>query len=405
MATSSLRPPASSDPAELAEEVDLDLDKKRRIIDLFSRLEDMSYYDLLGVPLDADKKQIKAAYYRLAPELHPDSYFRKNLGSFKAKIETLFTRITLAHDVLSAKQRRAEYDAYLDQSLLNRSMADALAYAEQEARAIEEQIEQRARATTPSPIPGTPARQTLAPDQRRAILARKLSGPSFQRVAPRPRSDAAPLSTPPPPLADSPAAHQAAAQTLRARYEAAKAEALRGQVTSYRRLADEAIAQNDYAKAANAYRIAAHLSPGDLGLQERCDHVQKLASGALATGYLKQAAYEENEGRWADASLSYTRATEGRPDDAFAHERAAFSTIKAGGSARRAVEYARRAVELLPQSPENRITLGRAYLAAGLAVSALAELDRALSAGPLDAQHKQIVGELRVQAHRLQKLG
>lgn len=406
MAPSSLRPPPSHDPAELAEEVDLELDKKRRILDLYARLDLTSYYDLLGVPFDADKKQIKAAYYKLAPEFHPDSYFRKNLGTYKPKIEAIFTRVTLAHDVLTAKQRRAEYDAYLEQTTQNRSIESALESAAEEARAVEEAIEQSARSSAPVAPEGPAALQrpaALSVDQRKAILARKLAGQSYSRLA-RPRPDGAPASVPPPAYTP-PEAQRAAAETLRARYEAAKAEAVRSRIAAYRKTAEDAVVANDFAKAANAYRIAAHLAPDDVGLIERAAEVQKLAAAALAAGYLKQGAYEEHEGRWADASLSYVRAAEGRPDDAFAHERAAFAMIKAGSNARRAVELARRAVEIQPQSPDNHITLARAFLAASFAVSAVAELDRALAAGPLDAQHKQIVAELRDQAHRMSKLG
>ena len=403
MAPSSIHPPPN-EPVELAEEVDLDLEKKRRILELYERLDEMSYYDLLGVPFDADKKQVKGAYYKLAPEFHPDSYFRKNLGSYKPKIEAIFTRITLAHDVLTARQRRAEYDAYLDQAVRNRSLEDALARSEQEARAVEEQIERAVRATAPPEPPPAPERPALSAEQRREILARRLTGQNFARLQARHHQSGANGSPAPPPV-DSPEAKRAAAQTLKARYDAAKAEALRVRITNYQKVAEAAILENDFAKAANSYRIAAHLAPDDAALQRRSDEVQRLAAAALAAGYLKQAAYEEHEGRWADASLSYARAAEGRPDDAFAHERAGFATIKSGGSARRAVEYARRAVELQPQNPDNRITLARAYLAAGFGVSALAELDRALASGPMDAQHKQIVGELRDQAHRLNKLG
>lgn len=403
MAPTSLGPASEPhDPPELAEDIDLELDRKRRILDLFARLDDVSYYELLGVPENADKKAIKGAYYKLAPEFHPDSYFRKNLGSFKAKIEAIFTRLTLAHDVLTARQRRAEYDAYLSQTLQNRSIADALAHADEEARAVAEAIEQSARAAAPDEAPA-PSRPALSADQRRAILARKLAGQGFARLGPRPAA-AAP-SPPPPPVTASPEQKRAAAEALRVRYEAARAEALRARIQNYRAEAEAAIAQEDFARAANAYRVAAHLAPDDAALQRRCEEVQHLAASALAAGYLKQAAYEENEGRWADASLSYSRAAEGRPEDPFAHERAAHATIKAGGSARRAVEYARRAVELAPGNPEHRITLARAYIAAGFAVSALGELERALAAGPMDAQHKQIVAELREQAHRLQKLG
>jgi curved DNA-binding protein CbpA len=410
MAPTSQGPSSSNDdPPELSEQVDLELEAKRRILELYGRLDDVTYYELLGVPAAADKKQVKSAYYKLAPLFHPDSYFRKNLGSFKPKIEAIFTRLTLAHDVLTVQQRRVEYDTYLEQTLENRSIADALAHAEQEARAIAEAIEQTARAASGSSAGGVVAaepasnRPSLTPDERRAILARKLAGQSYSKLAQRPRAEPPPSA--PAPSSDTPEAKRANAEALRVRYEAAKAEALRARIQNYRQAAEEALTQGDFAKAANAYRIAAHLAPDDAGLQARCDEVQRQAAAALAAGYLKQAAYEENEGRWADAALSYARAVEGRPDDAFAHERAAHATIKAGGSARRAVELARRAVELGPQNPNGRLTLARAFIAAGFAVSAIAELDRAQAAGPMDARHKQIVADLREQAHRLQKLG
>lgn len=165
----------------MAEEVDLELEKKRRILELFDRLDEMSYYDLLAVPFDSDKKQVKAAYYKLAPEFHPDSYFRKNLGSFKPKIEAIFTRITLAHDVLTARQRRAEYDAYLDQSVRNRSIEDALAQAEQEARAVEEAIERAIRVETPPRRRWSPSRSD--PCSRPSSGARSWRGSSRGRAS------------------------------------------------------------------------------------------------------------------------------------------------------------------------------------------------------------------------------
>jgi hypothetical protein len=102
------------DPAELDEDVELDLERKRRILEMFYRLDALNHYELLGVERTAERKQIKSAYYELAPELHTDKYFGKRLGSYKAKIETIFSRITMAHDVLTHRDRRAEYDRQLE---------------------------------------------------------------------------------------------------------------------------------------------------------------------------------------------------------------------------------------------------------------------------------------------------
>src|SRR5262249_33715587 len=87
---------ANYDPAELDEPVDLPPDQKKKILDLFYTLDQRNYYELLGVPRSADKKVIKAAYYGFASTVHPDRFFRKNLGSFKLKMEAIFGKVTVA---------------------------------------------------------------------------------------------------------------------------------------------------------------------------------------------------------------------------------------------------------------------------------------------------------------------
>lgn len=64
------------------------------------------YYDILGVPRDADPEQIKKAYRRLAMEHHPD----RNAGVPEA--EARFKELSEAYDVLKDPQRRAAYDRF-----------------------------------------------------------------------------------------------------------------------------------------------------------------------------------------------------------------------------------------------------------------------------------------------------
>ncbi len=92
------------------EEVDLDESHRARIVDVYSRLSIVTHYELLGVDPGADKKEIKKAYFELASIFHPDRFFRKKLGTYKEKMESIFGKMTEAHDVLTSKQR-ADYDA------------------------------------------------------------------------------------------------------------------------------------------------------------------------------------------------------------------------------------------------------------------------------------------------------
>ncbi|OJY69820.1 MAG: molecular chaperone DnaJ [Sphingobium sp. 66-54] len=61
-------------------------------------------YSLLGVPRGADEAAIKSAYRKLAKQLHPD----RNKDNPKAGER--FSEVTRAYDLLSDKDKRAQYD-------------------------------------------------------------------------------------------------------------------------------------------------------------------------------------------------------------------------------------------------------------------------------------------------------
>lgn len=406
---------AGYDRAEIDEAVDLDIEKKKRILELFARLDELTYYELLGVGTQADKKQIKSAYYGLAPEFHPDKYFRKNLGSYKPKIEAIFARITLAHDVLTAPDQRVEYDEYLETTSKNRSMSAVLEQDEPDVAAVKAAVEQTAAAALRaqpgryqevnkrSPVertsPGVAPAPAMSPEEvlrrRRDALARKLTG--GRRPAPTPVQR-------PRVVEMDPEVAARAAEALRVRHEAALADARRVHVQRHIEAGRTALAREDYAAAANAYRIVASLAPDDQQVQATCEEAMKVVAAALADGYWKQAMYEESQERWAEAALSYAKVCAGRPQDGIAHERVANATLRVGANVRRAVEFARKAVELAPTSPEFRVTLARTYGAAGLEKSMNGELDRALELSKNSPKIAAIVAQVRATSPKESKV-
>jgi molecular chaperone DnaJ len=64
------------------------------------------YYDVLGVPRDADDATIKKAFRRLARELHPD------VNRHDPDAEEKFKEAAEAYEVLSDAERRATYDRH-----------------------------------------------------------------------------------------------------------------------------------------------------------------------------------------------------------------------------------------------------------------------------------------------------
>ncbi|MDO5054406.1 MAG: molecular chaperone DnaJ [Pasteurella oralis] len=64
------------------------------------------YYEVLGVERGADEKEIKRAYKKLAMKYHPD----RTQGN--KELEEKFKEIQEAYEVLSDKQKRANYDQF-----------------------------------------------------------------------------------------------------------------------------------------------------------------------------------------------------------------------------------------------------------------------------------------------------
>src|SRR3712207_4197472 len=64
------------------------------------------FYEVLGVPRDADEPAPKAAFRKLAMKLHPD----RNPGDGTAELK--FKEVNEAYELLKDPQKRAAYDRF-----------------------------------------------------------------------------------------------------------------------------------------------------------------------------------------------------------------------------------------------------------------------------------------------------
>ncbi len=376
------------DPAELDEpDVEVELPRRRQILDTFYKLDHVTHYELLAVGTDADKKAIKQAYFSIVTLYHPDKYFGKKLGKYKPKLEKIFERVTHAHDVLTRNQTREEYDRYLSANARRRALDTAMtdtAAHERELERVRREIEAQARVVErASTVPKAPAPMDI--EDRKRALARKLG-----RSAP---PGARPSAPPPPERAE---VKEVVADDLRRRYEARVANVQKSQAARYIAAADKALQMRDKASAANALRIALSLAPGDGELSKRVEALQAEVNAELAETYLQSAQYEERNQRWAQAADSYQKAARGRlAGRERILERIAFCMLEAEGDLRKAAEFAQEAVSLAPENAQLRVTLARIYLALDLRKSALGEFERASHAAPQDDTIKDWIRRLK----------
>lgn len=362
------------DPQELEAPADLPLDRKKRVLDLYYRLDDLDHYTLLGVTREVDKKGIKRAYFELAAVLHPDRYFKKELGVFKPKMEVVFTRITEAHDTLVDAAKRAEYDSYLAEVATTRGMEAML------ERALAESARAAAEAPpAPAEAPAAPLGPTAEELQRRKeALARRLVGGQRAQAT----------SKPPPAEAPNPLQYASAADAvdaLKRRYEERTRTAVEAQVERYKEGAKAALEKNDLVAASTALGFAAKLAPDDALLATRAKEVQDLADRTLCESYLKQAEYEERQEHWPEAARSWMKVARIK-GDAASHAKAANALLLSpDGDLRQAAEHAKRAIALEPAQAESHVTLVQIYVKAGLSASARKAAEAASTLHPTHA--------------------
>jgi DnaJ-class molecular chaperone len=76
---------------------------------VFPRLDQLSYYDLLGLSSVATEGEIRTAFYRVSSDLHPDRYHMMPDRELKDRLETIYARICEGYRVLGSPEKRAAY--------------------------------------------------------------------------------------------------------------------------------------------------------------------------------------------------------------------------------------------------------------------------------------------------------
>ena len=73
-----------------------------------------THYEVLDVGPDASADDLKKSYFAQAKRFHSDSFSGVELGSARRVAEELFSKVNEAYQVLTDKEKRGEYDVFLD---------------------------------------------------------------------------------------------------------------------------------------------------------------------------------------------------------------------------------------------------------------------------------------------------
>lgn len=96
-----------------------------KINSVYSRLESLSFNELLEVDRNADSETIKKKYYQLAKEYHPDRHLTCSAPDTKMKLSRISNALTKAYNTLKNDKLRAEYYIASPQKKTGRESAKA----------------------------------------------------------------------------------------------------------------------------------------------------------------------------------------------------------------------------------------------------------------------------------------
>jgi tetratricopeptide (TPR) repeat protein len=396
-------PPTSTTPAAPAptpnDGIELPMDRRKRIDDLYFAIDLLDHYQVLGITRRAGKPEVRSAYFELSKAFHPDTAFRKNVGTYRQKMEIIFKRLTEAYEVLGKKKARDEYDSYLASIGESRDAEEALSGENEIPAELQAPVAAPAPVvTTPTPPPAPlPPRSTPTEEGKRVareLLQKRLGGA-------KPPVTSAPAAPPPPATPPGPPVERSKKEVLRdlagtLRTTAAQTGGL-DRVTRLLADARQAEAQNDLAGAVRAYRLALALAPERVEIAETHERLARELAVSLAGQYEQQAIYEEKHYKWATAATNWGKVVEGRPDDVRALTRAATTLVEAKGDLHVARKFAQRAVDLAPEDASAHFALGRVFHAAALTLNAKRELELVRKLDPNNAQAVQLLKELAHQ--------
>jgi len=314
--------------------LDIPVAVQERIL-VFEALLDRPYHEILGVTADADRKALRKAYFALSRELHPDRFFRRNVGPFGKRLDRIFGKIVEAYELLSDPTARAEIERSL-------AAAGGEAAPPPSASAVEPERSDAppvapSEAEAPRRTPRAPRRPHVFSLHNRLIRERRARAKRF--------------------------------------FEAGMA----------------AHAAGRFAEAAGSVRLAIAFDPWNEIYKEHFVEVQRKAHDERAQRLLKEADAALELRDWGTALRAFAEAIEYRPHDAELLRRAARLAWATGGDLHQAKEWAMAAVELDPRDGASRRVLGQVYKAAGLEANARRELEAALA---LDAKDEEARTEL-----------
>ncbi|MBW2731720.1 MAG: DnaJ domain-containing protein [Deltaproteobacteria bacterium] len=428
-------------------EIDLRREIRVRVRALHARIDDLNFFELLGVDVNGDTREVRRAYFKRSKQFHPDRFFSKKCGHYEEKLARIFKQTTSAYEFLQQDDKRAEYQEMILREREELHIAEKLAKevaqvegmatpndtpSQGELRAEAEQSKIASTGTATSYSYVKVGKSERVARQRRATAA--LGTPVFNKddqlpvvvgagssaefepnvghrdVTPdeaipavgegsRPESSGenALLTgeyVAPPTDDDARAARRTLDRRRRRRMTGLGAiDERQGKAKGFYEKGMKQLDEGKTLAAAASLKLALTYDPSTPEYQQRYDEAVDASREVTAEGFYKRALFEESVGRVEAAAKLFLRAAE-ILDSALYLTRAC-EAARELEDLEKALEYGTHAVQKEPGSVAARLAISRACLACGDKKRARHEVDMALKLAPADAEAKDLLKRIK----------
>lgn len=342
--TSRVKPAVSSSSAPT---IEIDEITQHELHRATEGLDAKNYYEVLGVPTNATKAEIRSAYFVISKKFHPDVFFGKELGQYKKMMEQVFRAATDAYETLSRRKRRQKYDAD------NKIVAEPR--------------------TSSQPVP---------PPLTRSIPSAPKSMPAQRNVTSPPRDR--------PGSGGRYRVPSRGGQRVRVVSEDGTTSRVEGLVDQARM--EEK--QGNIPAAIRTVRRAISRQPSVQELQTELDRLVRLGQNSAATTARDEASKLSQSGNWIEAAEAWSAVCERDPTDDEAHAQVARAMVEANRNLVDAKRYAETAIRLNEENVEAKVVLAKIYLQAGMRVQAKKQLRAVLERNADHVSAAQLLREI-----------
>lgn len=352
----------SIDPRLLDPTLDIDCDVQRRILEFELSLA-RPYHELLGVPVGADAKVVKRAYFKLSKEFHPDRYFRRQIGPYNQRLERIFKKVLEAHEILSDPEL-CQVENQLE-APIPEAVDPIIA-----AAPIAASVDVRPAA---GPTPGGKAPTSANPAQK----------PAVSEVRP----ESKPLSK-----------LDRLRQRMPFKIDHAAMAARRARALEIFRAAQSSLEAGRLNEAEAGIRIAITFDPARAEFKEALGVLRIRAAGDRAMKLLATPSDRMSDNELRDALQLIEDVLPYRPHDPELNVRAALVCLQIGRHVE-AVEYAQTLLEGAPEVASHHSLLGRIERARGDLKAAKKAFEDAIELDPDDLEARRAIASMRIAAH------